>query len=386
MRVFLFMEKQSTRILFLDFMRGFAVIFMVMGHSIDAVLSREVRTSDAFILYDAVRGFTAPIFLFVSGYAYIVATERKWNEFRAFTPLVVKRVVKIALLFVIGYALHFPFFSFDKLLHQSGPQEWAQFFQADVLHCVGASLLLLQILLFFTPTRRSFALAVALLASAMVLAAPFVWRVDFAPIVSPFFSPYFNQLQPSIFPLFPFAAFLLAGVAAGHFYLEAKEKESEDLFMKNLLVLAVVVIALGIDFDLLPWNVYPKQDYWKTSPNWFLVRVGIVTLITGAFYYVRRLPLVVERNLITLGQASLLIYPVHLLIVYGSAANYGLMQRVGQTLAAHQAVLIGLSVLVLMLMLTYAWNYVRRNFHMPARLIQAGLASSLLYTFLTRPW
>lgn len=87
-----------------------------------------------------------------------------------------------------------------------------------------------------------------------------------------------------------------------------------------------------------------------------------------------------------LGQASLLIYPIHLLIVYGSAANYGLMQRIGQTLAAHQAVLIGLAVLTLMLMLTYLWNYVRDNYFVPARLIQAGLASTLLLSFLTRPW
>jgi uncharacterized membrane protein len=367
-------------------MRGFAVIFMVMGHSIDSVLSRELRTTEGFILYDAVRGFTAPIFLFVSGYAYIVATEKRWSEFRTFSKPVLQRLMKVALLFVIGYALHFPFFSLNKILHQSGPQELAQFFQVDVLHCVGASLLMLQLMLFAAPTRREFALSVAVIATGIVVLAPLIWRIDFAPLVSPFLSPYFNQMQPSIFPLFPFAAFMFSGVVVGHFYLEAKEKRTEDTFVRDLLLFAVVAVALGIDFDLLPWSLYPEHDYWKTSPNWFLVRVGIVTLITGAFYYVRRLPAVLEKNLITLGQASLLIYPVHLLIVYGSAANFGLMQHVGQTLAAHQAVLVGLIVLTAMLLFTYAWNYFRKNFHIPARLIQAGLASSLVYTFMTRPW
>jgi acyltransferase len=136
----------------------------------------------------------------------------------------------------------------------------------------------------------------------------------------------------------------------------------------------------------LGWTLLPQHDYWKASPNWFLVRVGIVAFVCSVFYYVHNLPVAVEKNLVMLGQASLIIYPVHLLIVYGSSMNYGLMQRVGQTLAAHQAVLTGIIVLLLMLVLTYGWDYLRRNFKFSVRLVQAGLASSLLYTFLTRPW
>ena len=64
----------------------------------------------------------------------------------------------------------------------------------------------------------------------MVLAAPFFWSIDFAPLVSPFFSPISIGNRLSIFPLFPFAAFLFAGVVAGHFYLEARESiESRSL-------------------------------------------------------------------------------------------------------------------------------------------------------------
>ncbi len=367
-------------------MRGFAVIFMVMGHSIDSVLSVTVRSSQGFILYDAIRGFTAPIFLFVSGYAYIVATERKWNEFRTFGPATRKRLAKIVLLFVIGYALHSPYFSLNKILTHSGPHEYAQFFQVDVLHCVAAALLILQLLLFVSPSRNIFAGSVLAIGIAMVFVTPFIWRIDFAPLVSPFFSPYFNWKQTSIFPLFPFAAFLFAGVVAGHFYLEARERDCESEFVKNLLVLAVVVVAAGINFDWLGWTLFPHHDYWKASPNWFLVRAGIVAFVCSGFYYVRNLPQAVEKNLIMLGQASLIIYPIHLLIVYGSSINFGLMQRVGQTLAAHQAIFTGVGVLLLMLIVTYVWNYLSRNFYLSARLVQAGLASSLLYTFLTRPW
>jgi uncharacterized membrane protein len=380
------MGSQLKRIQFLDFLRGFAVVVMVMGHSIDAVLSREMRTSQGFILYDFFRGFTAPIFLFVSGYAYIIATEKKWGAMRAFGAPLVKRFGKIALLFAIGYALHFPFFSFAKIVTQATSADYAQLFQVDVLHCVAATLVVLQGLLFVTPTPRAFALSAVAVATGIVLLSPIVWNIDFAPIVSPALSPYFNQTQLSIFPLFPFAAFMLAGVVAGHFFLEAQRAGNERQFFRGVLVLAIVLVALGIDFDLLPLQIYPAHDYWKSSPNFFLVRFGIVLFVTSCFSYVRKLPRAVERHLVMLGQASLLVYAVHMVIVYGSAANNGLMQRVGQTLAAQQAVGVGLAVLASMVVVVFVWNHVRKNYRLAARLVQVGVAGSILIPFFARPW
>ncbi len=380
------MASPLKRIQFLDYMRGFAVVVMVMGHSIDSVLAREIRASGEFILYDFFRGFTAPIFLFVSGYAYIVATEKKWDEFRRIGAPLAKRLGKILLLFAIGYALHFPFFSFQKILSEAKPEELALFFQTDVLHNVGTTLLLLQIIVLFTPTTRLFAIVVLALAMFFVLASPVVWSIDFAPIVSPVFSPYFNQMQPSIFPLFPFVAFMLSGVMAGHLFLEARRAGREREFFRGALVLAVVLVALGVDSDLLPFTLYPEHDYWKSSPSFFLVRIGIVLFVTSCFYYVKHMPPLAAKHLVMLGQASLLVYGVHMLVVYGSAANEGLMQRVGQTLAAHQAVGVALLVLTGMLGLVYAWNYLRKNYYLSARIVQAGLASSLLLSFLVRPW
>ncbi|HEX9657236.1 MAG TPA: heparan-alpha-glucosaminide N-acetyltransferase domain-containing protein, partial [Bacteroidota bacterium] len=95
----------AQRIEFLDFMRGFAVMVMVIGHSVDSVLSAEARTTDFFGIYDFIRGFTAPLFLFVAGFSFLVATEKRWNEYQSFTHPLRKRLRKMLLLLVIGYAL-----------------------------------------------------------------------------------------------------------------------------------------------------------------------------------------------------------------------------------------------------------------------------------------
>lgn len=367
-------------------MRGFAVVVMVMGHSIDAVLSREVRASEWFRLYDAFRGFTAPMFLFVSGFAYAAATQKRWEDFRTFSKPLLKRLQRIGLLFLVGYALHFPFFSFEKILHEAQPEQLAQMFQVDVLHCVAASLLILHLLIFLIPSRRAFTFTLAGLTGAVVLAAPIVWSIDFAPMVSPVLSPYVNQKQLSLFPLFPFAGFLFAGVVAGFLFLDARLAEREATFVGRLAVAAALAIVAGLVCDWIPVQLYPEHDFWKSSPNWFAIRLGIVTLVSLAFYSLSKLPELLERMLIALGQTSLLIYTIHLMIAYGSPVNHGLMQRIGQTLAAHHAVGVGLAVLATMVMLTFAWQYLRRHHFVPTRILQAGLASTVLYTFFLRAW
>ncbi|MBM2845499.1 MAG: hypothetical protein HW407_811 [Bacteroidetes bacterium] len=376
----------SYRIHFLDYLRGFAVVVMVVGHSIDSVLSMDARTTEIFRLYDAVRGFTAPIFLFVAGYAFIVATQKRWNEFLVLGRPLLKRVTKMFLLLLLGYALHFPFFSFTKLVHDTAPGEYAQFFQVDVLHCLAVSILLLQVVILLARTPGRFVVTTLIMTIVLMMASPLVWSVDPASVVSPFLSPYFNQQQVSIFPLFPHAGFLFSGVVVGHLFLAARREGRERVMILRMVMAGVAAIVFGIVFDLLPVTFYPPHDYWKTSPNFFLIRIGAVLLVTGGFALLRSLPDVVERHLVTLGQASLMVYAVHLILVYGSSANDGLTQIVGRTLAYHQAFAVGVLVLFLMIALVHGWNYLRTHHYVPSRVVQAGFASSLLYLFFTKPW
>lgn len=380
------MRDQSQRVQFLDVMRGVAVAVMVMGHSIDSVLSVGVRASEAFRLYDAVRGFTAPIFLFVAGYAFSIVTERRWESFHALRAPAGRRLLKILLLFVVGYALHFPFFSLEKLLHNTRPEEYAQFFQVDVLHCLAASLLLAQLLVLVLPTPRAVVLAAATMAALAVLGAPLVWQVDCSELLSPLVAPYVNGRVLTIFPIFPYAGFLFSGIVIGHYFLEAEQKKAQPAFVKKLLIIGLLAIMAGIIFDTLPWGLYPSHDFWKTSPNFFVIRLGVVLLVTAGFLSLKRLPSFVTKQIVALGQASLLVYAAHLLLVYGSAANDGLMQRIGQVLSYFQAAGVGLAVLAAMIVLVHAWNYSRSNYLPFLRFAQAAATSLLLFHFLTRPW
>jgi uncharacterized membrane protein len=376
----------TQRIHFLDIMRGVAVVVMVIGHSVDSVLSVDARTTEAFRLYDAVRGFTAPIFLFVAGFAFTVVTERRWTDYRSPSRLLRSRFLKVLLLLAVGYALHLPFFSMNKLIRGTRPEEYALLFQVDVLHCVAVSILLLQGIVFLTRTPTLFGRTVAVVAGALTLATPFVWSVDLGPIISPVFSPYFNQAQPSIFPIFPYAGFMLSGAVMGHYFLVARQKSQERAFFVGVLKLAVIAAVCGVVFDLLPLALYPPHDYWKASPNFFLLRLSAVLVVTTAFFFLRKLPSALENPVLALGQASLMVYATHLVLVYGSAVNLGLMQVIGKTLPYYAAAGVGIVVLVAMVLLTHLWEYLRTHHAWHSRFVQAGFAGTIAYYFFTNPW
>ena len=84
------------------------------------------------------------------------------------------------------------------------------------------------------------------------------------------------------------------------------------------------MVELARWLDRQPRQLYAVYDYWHTSPNFFLIRVGMLLMILcGAYIWCRW---VIGKwlagpwgfsPLIQLGQASLLVYWVHIEFVYG---------------------------------------------------------------------
>ena len=380
------MHQPRERVQSLDFLRGFAVVVMVLGHSIDAVLSTDARATEAFRIYDALRGFTAPLFLFISGFAFAVVTGRRWEVFAAFGAPARTRVGKMAGLLVLGYVLHFPFFSLNKLLHNTRPEEYAMMFQVDILHCLAVSIILLQLLVVITRTPERFLRVTAAAGALIVLLSPLIWLLDLRGVLPPVIAPYLSQQQPSLFPIFPFTAYLFAGAVTGLLYVRARSAGRESAFFRRAAHVAALAAVTGFVCDLLPLHLYPAHDFWKTSPDFFAIRLGAILLITAGFFALRRLPPAIGEHLVVLGKASLLVYAVHLVLVYGSAANDGLMQIIGQRLSPLSTLCVAGGVLFLMVTTVHAWNAVRERHDPHWRVLQAGVTSTLLYFFLTRPY
>jgi hypothetical protein len=109
------------------------------------------------------------------------------------------------------------------------------------------------------------------------------------------------------------------GLAVGFCLLSDWSRKHEAASFLAAGFAGIVLIELARWLDSWPRQLYPVYDFWHTSPNFFLIRVGILLGILFASYAWCRWGLGAWgfSPLIQLGQTSLLVYWVHIEFVYG---------------------------------------------------------------------
>src|SRR5207253_7579402 len=119
---------------------------------------------------------------------------------------------------------------------------------------------------------------------------------------------------------------------------------------------AGLVLIYGAKFlDSRSWQIYPVYDYWHTSPNFFMIRVGMLLLLVVFAYAWCRWGLG-QRGfspLIQLGNTSLLVYWVHIELVYG---RFSIVPRRSLTIAGASAGLLIIFLAMLALSLARTWT------------------------------
>jgi hypothetical protein len=308
-------------------MRGLACVLMFQTHCYDSWLSPGARQSK-FFMYSQLGGtFPAPLFLFLAGISFALVTERLRQKNLAPSAIARTTIRRGAEIFALGLLF--------RLQEYAVAWGWApksDLLRVDILNTIGLSMMLMGVLCWLVLSaqsaafkRRALILAAAKTALAISLLTPLLWTT-WAPDWLPWpLESYINGVhnlgkpQAWLFPIFPWSAFAFAGLATG-FILQSPWVRSRE---------AQIFLALGIAGALLaefahwldhrPTQLYASYDFWHTSPNFFLIRLGLLMLILSAAYAWCRwgLPQHLFSPLILLGQASLLVYWVHIEFVYG---------------------------------------------------------------------
>jgi hypothetical protein len=131
--------------------------------------------------------------------------------------------------------------------------------------------------------------------------------------------------QPWLFPIFPWAAFAFAGLATGFVLTSDWARRNPSQIFAILGGSGIAMFFLSRLLDAVPLRMYSVYDYWHTSPNFFLARVGVVLVVIWAGYAWCQWGWGVKgfSPLIQLGQTSLLVYWMHIEFVYGRFSILG---------------------------------------------------------------
>ena len=373
----------QQRHLFIDLYRSAVILLMLEGHVLRVFLSATVQKTVGFEFHEFFHGLSAPAFLFGAGLTFVISTRRRWEEYHHWDPPLARRVKRLLLVILLGYFLHLPFFSFRKIILEGTVGNYTQLFQCDVLHCIGIGLLSLHALIFFFKKESRFYILVMTTVGLVCFLTPFVWDIDFMKLLPIPVSQLLNGNYGSPFPLFPYLGFLYAGVIVSWEFLVAVETGSERQFMYWLTVFGAAAIIAGVIFDNLPITIYPTYNYWFTSPNYFLVRIGSLMIVFSSIWYITPRLQKYRRILTILGIESLFVYVAHLLVLYGSVLNpsCNLLVYFGTNLTLINSVFIFIGLLALMIFAAFFWNYLKTSRPNLYRIVQLAIGGVLLILF-----
>jgi uncharacterized membrane protein len=334
----------KSRLAYIDWARGLACLLMFQTHCYDSWLSPTARKS-SFFMYSQLGGtFPAPLFLFLAGISFALVTEKL--RLKNVSPNQIARATirRGAEIFAFGLL-----FRLQEYVVAWGWAPKTDLLRVDILNTIGASMMLMGILCWIVltlssatknawgpppsavrpgearPTRLDLVLAAAATALLISLVTPLpwtTWRPNWLPWPLSTYIDGAHNLgvpQAGLFPLFPWAGFAFTGLALGFILQSPWARANEPRMFFSLGLAGSVLIEFSRWLDAQPRQLYPVYDYWHTSPAFFLIRVGmLLVILAGAYIWCRWGAAQWGFSpVIQLGQASLLVYWVHIEFVYG---------------------------------------------------------------------
>jgi uncharacterized membrane protein len=306
----------SVRRRYLDWLRGVAVVIMIEAHTLDSWTLPADRQLRAYGWSVILGGFGAPLFLFLAGVAVAMSASAK--HARGATVAAASAAVRRRGWEIFGLAFLFRLQAFVL----GGFSSLRSLLRVDILNIMGPSIGAAAAL---WGAARSFVIRIAAFGAATFLIAMITPIVRGARILDPLPAPIEAYLRPAPgltnFTLFPWAGFVSAGTLVGLLIDRASSPGSERKLMLWITGGGALVAAAGYGASYLP-SIYEHSNFWTSSPTFFFLRAGLLTLTVAAAYAWEQTP--TGRGwspLAQLGRTSLFIYWIHIELVYGLIAK-----------------------------------------------------------------
>jgi uncharacterized membrane protein len=319
--------QSLTRKLYLDWLRGVAVIVMVGAHVTDAWTRPDDRQGTLYAITVFIAGLAAPLFLFLAGLTLSMAAAARAESvgYQAAAALARKRGLQI-------FALAFLFRLQSQLL---GWGALSNFLKVDILNVMGLAMLAAALL---WGLSRQMIVRVMLFAMATVAVAMATPLVREWPLLAGLPDPIEAYIRPlpgrTNFALFPWTAFVSGGAVAGELVRAARGDRQERLLQDGLAIAGGLGLALAYGAAFLP-SIYAVSNFWTSSPTFFFMRLGYCTLMLPLAWMIERFhvfarqrwssvfsePDVPGRVVTTLGRSSLFVYWIHVEMAYGGIAT-----------------------------------------------------------------
>jgi uncharacterized membrane protein len=356
--------NNSGRLAFIDWTRGVGAVIMLQGHTFHSFIRTDLRDKGPYLLSQFVGGLPPALFLFLTGitFAFLMDSQEK-RSVSAFGKIVAA-LKRSRYLFLIAFLFRIQLYVFG---YPTSPA--SELLRVDILNCMGMAMLILSPMAVFSTVERI--RYCTILGVLIAVLSPVISSISVAGVPA-FISNYFVPTYVG-FGFFPWASFLAFGMVAGSAIRTAKR---EDLGRAMLWTLAIGLglIVVARQLSDMSYSIYPKVDFWLDGPGLTFIKLGVVLMILAISYIWVNFAAASRPSLFRqLGTTSLLVYWVHIELVYGRW--FGIWKErlsVGQVVV-YTVVLIALMLLISLLQTRgKGWWHSFKTASLPAPTVASG--------------
>jgi len=326
--------QQSSRFIYIDALRSFAILMMLQGHFISTTLASEFKTtgSSLYQFWEYFRGMTAPTFFTITGFIFVFLLLKQPIQGRK-NPRIKKGMKRGLQLIAWGYLLRISKEVFVGKLYPS-------FFYTDVLQIIGVSILLLCGLYFLCSKRAAGLFSWLLLGATLVL---FVTERAYNGMAIPYLpkelAHYFSQAGGAVFSIAPWFGYVSMGAFLATRFTRIQHRKNIRITIAVWLLGAAVVLLFFSSELLVFIGNYTGLTSFSNAGNfnYLFPRLGAVFVLFSLFVLAEKW--LTNPVFIRIGKVTLSIYVVHHILLYGAWFHTGLNRWFANSLSFSEAII-----------------------------------------------
>ncbi|MBV9763446.1 MAG: DUF1624 domain-containing protein [Acidobacteriaceae bacterium] len=301
-------KKTASRLAFIDWTRGAAAVIMLQGHTFDSFTRTDLRDKGPFVFSQFLGGLPPALFLFITGITFAFLMDSQERKGATSWQRVVAALKRSRYLFLLAFLFRIQLYVFG---FPTSPA--SELLRVDILNCMGMAMLVFApMAVFSTQERIRLCTILGLVVAAL---APFVSMIDGSGVLWIVRAYFFPSLKS--FGFFPWASFLAFGMVAGSVIRSVKQEEMSRTMLWSMAI-GIGLVMVAEYLSKLPYSIYPRSDFWLNSPALILIKLGVVLMMLAAAFLWVNLGAAQRWSLFRqFGTTSLLVYWVHIELVYG---------------------------------------------------------------------
>ncbi|MFN5031907.1 MAG: acyltransferase family protein, partial [Flavobacteriia bacterium] len=340
--------EKRPRLKFIDMSRSLAILLMLEGHFTGAALANEYRKDD-YLLYKIwhnIHGLTSPLFFTVTGviFVYLLSVNNTLTYFH--NSRVKKGFKRVLELLFWGYFIQLSLWSIIQSFYYGSKFHLEWFYAFHVLQSIGVGIFFLLVIYGIFKWINKGALHWYYLVSGLLLFVGYSSMKNYIQLDEQAIAEglqkgpkYFPNNAPAIiqnmfygkfsdFSFLRYSGYTILGGMLGSIIRTYENKTKEWWFGTTFLVTGIIIsifiqpIFRNID-NFTEWIGITEKGFYELNATAF-IRYGQVVSVLGVFMLIDKYVDVKAKLYLKLGQNTLPIYVVHVIILYGGIFGIGL--------------------------------------------------------------